>query len=293
MIIRKQPIISWLLDNNNIADEEHLGVPMLNNKEHFGYLYNGMQHLAGVCDTSPDWGLPELVMPSFEKVMEKSAKSFFGIDHQLFQEFYADNVCGILLSRDCGTIVYGFGENKLYVWLFRQNDGKSQLLLYFYVESTEDNKRHIYTSPTLINDDQLFNGSNEERNAIYERLANKLIVYLAVKKYVKVETIVVPVGMVVKFDDAILDYKAKEKVRNESGQEVIVMDSRWFRKIVNNNDIFVRGFFRFQNKKNEKGEWYKELIFVDSYIRHGYHRDAVIEGNALETQEDTTNSIHT
>ncbi|WP_277234491.1 hypothetical protein [Phocaeicola salanitronis] len=293
MIIRKQPIISWLLDNNNIADEEHLGVPMLNNKEHFGYLYNGMQHLAGVCDTSPDWGLPELVMPSFEKVMEKSAKSFFGIDHQLFQEFYADNVCGILLSRDCGTIVYGFGENKLYVWLFRQNDGKSQLLLYFYVESTEDNKRHIYTSPTLINDDQLFNGSNEERNAIYERLANKLIVYLAVKKYVKVETIVVPVGKVVKFDDAILDYKAKEKVRNESGQEVIVMDSRWFRKIVNNNDIFVRGFFRFQNKKNEKGEWYKELIFVDSYIRHGYHRDAVIEGNALETQEDTTNSIHT
>ena len=266
---------------------------MLNNKEHFGYLYNGMQHLAGVCDTSPDWGLPELVMPSFEKVMEKSAKSFFGIDHQLFQEFYADNVCGILLSRDCGTIVYGFGENKLYVWLFRQNDGKSQLLLYFYVESTEDNKLHIYTSPTLINDDQLFNGSNEERNAIYERLANKLIVYLAVKKYVKVETIVVPVGKVVKFDDAILDYKAKEKVRNESGQEVIVMDSRWFRKIVNNNDIFVRGFFRFQNKKNEKGEWYKELIFVDSYIRHGYHRDAVIEGNALETQEDTTNSIHT
>lgn len=284
MIIRKRPIISWLLDNNNTADEEHLGVPMLNNREHFGYLYNGMQHLAGVRDTSPDWGLPELVMPSFEKVMEKSAKSFFGIDHQLFQEFYADNVCGILLSRDCGTIVYGFGENKLYVWLFRQNDGKSQLLLYFYVESTEDNKRRIYTWPTLINDDQLFNGSNEERNAIYERLANKLIIYLAVKKYVKVETIVVPVGKVVKFDDAILDYKAKEKVRNESGQEVIVMDSRWFRRIVNNNDIFVRGFFRFQNKKNERGEWYKELIFVDSYIRHGYHRDAMIEENALEAQ---------
>lgn len=290
MIIRKRPIISWLLDNNNTADEEHLGVPMLNNREHFGYLYNGMQHLAGVRDTSPDWGLPELVMPSFEKVMEKSAKSFFGIDHQLFQEFYADNVCGILLSRDCGTIVYGFGENKLYVWLFRQNDGKSQLLLYFYVESTEDNKRRIYTWPTLINDDQLFNGSNEERNAIYERLANKLIIYLAVKKYVKVETIVVPVGKVVKFDDAILDYKAKEKVRNESGQEVIVMDSRWFRRIVNNNDIFVRGFFRFQNKKNERGEWYKELIFVDSYIRHGYHRDAMIEENALEAQEDTTTS---
>ena len=58
---------------------------------------------------------------------------------------------------------------------------------------------------------------------------------------------------------------------------VIVLDSRWFRKIVNDNNIFVRGFFRFQNKKNEHGEWYKELIFVDSYIRNGYHRDALIE----------------
>lgn len=277
MIIRKQPIISWLLNSNNTADKENLTIPMLDNREHFEYLYNGMRHLADVRDTLPGWGLPELVMPSFEKVMEKSAKSFFSIDHQLFQEFYVDNVCGILLSRDCGTIVYGFGENKLYVWLFKQNNGKSQLLLYFYVESAEDNKRRIYTCPTLIDNEQLFGGNHEERKVIYERLANKLIVYLAVKKYVKVETIVVPVGKVVKFDDAILDYKIKEKVRNESGQEVIVMDSRWFRKIVNDNDIFVRGFFRFQNKKNEKGEWYKELIFVDSYMRHGYHRDAIIE----------------
>lgn len=102
-------------------------------------------------------------------------------------------------------------------------------------------------------DDQLFAGSKEEREQIYERLANKLMVYLAVKKYVKVETIIVPVGTTAKLDDKILGYKSKEKVRNESGQEVIVMDSRWFRKIVNDNEIFVRGFFRFQNKKDEKG----------------------------------------
>ncbi len=277
IIIRKQPIISWLLDSNNTTDGENLVIPMLDNRKHFLYLSNGMQHLAGARDTLPEWGLPELIMPSFEKVMKKSAKSFFSIDHQLFQEFYANNVCGILLSKNCETIVYGFGENKLYVWLFRQSEGKSLLTLYFYVESTEDNKRHIYTCPTLMNDNQLFSGDHEERNKIYEKLANKLIIYLAVKKYVQVETVVVPNGKVVKFDETILDYRIKEKVRNESGQKVIVMDSRWFRKIVNDNDIFVRGFFRFQNKKNEKGEWYKELIFVDSYIRHGYHRDAMIE----------------
>lgn len=277
MIIRKQPIISWLLDEKYVVDEKMLGIPMLNNNEHFGYLCNGFIHLDEVRKTKPNWGLPELIMPSFEKVMSKSAKAFFNIDHQLFQEFYEDSVCGILLSRDCGTIVYGFGENRMYVWLYRNYEGASQLSMYFYVESTPDNRRHLYTYPTLINDDQLFDLGSEDRDEIYSNLANKLIIYLAVKKYVQVETVVVPLNATLKMSDVILDYKSKDKIQNISGQEVIVMDSRWFRKIINDNDIFVRGFFRFQNKKNAKGEWYKELIFVDSYVRHGYHRNALIE----------------
>ena len=103
------------------------------------------------------------------------------------------------------------------------------------------------------------------------------MIYLAVKKYVQVETVVVPYNSTLKMSDVISDYKFKDKIQNISGQKVIVMDSRWFRKTINDNNIFVRGFFRFQNKKNEKGEWYKELIFVDSYVRHGYHRNALIE----------------
>ena len=250
---------------------------MLINKQHYGYLSNGIHVLADVRKTQPNWGLPELLMPSFEEVMKKSAKSFYNIDHQLFQEFYKDNVCGILLSRDCDTIVYGFGENKLYVWLFKEVNEGSILYMYFYIESIQNNTRQIYTLPTLTEDEQLFTGDKKERKQIYERLANKLITYLAVKKYVQVETIIIPTDTKIKLDDKILDYKTKEKIRNESGQEVIVMDSRWFRKIVNNNEIFVRGFFRFQNKKDENGKWYKELIFVDSFVRHGYHRNALIE----------------
>lgn len=117
----------------------------------------------------------------------------------------------------------------------------------------------------------------EEKSLMYGKIINKLIAYLAVKKYVKVDTIIVPPGTITRLDDKIYDYQTKDKIRNESGQKVIVMDSRWFRKIVNDNNIFVRGFFRFQNKKNERGEWYKELIFVDSYVRNGYHRNALIE----------------
>ncbi len=33
------------------------------------------------------------------------------------------------------------------------------------------------------------------------------------------------------------------------------------------------------------GEWYKELIFIESYTRHGYHRNATIECRK-ETEND-------
>lgn len=282
MVIKKQPVISWLLggDPKDFLGKVGLaGTPIPN---HFGYLSNGINHLTEVQKTNPEWGLLELVMPSFEEVMKRSAKSFYKIDHQLFQEFYDDNECGIIISKHWGTIVYGFGEDTLYVWMFTTHHDGSKLYLYFYVKSTESNTRQIYTWPTLLDDENLFFGDKEERKHIYEYLTNFIISYLAVKKYVEVETVVIDPGAITKLDDTILPYKHKEKVRNDSVQQVIVMDSRWFRKIVNDNDIFVRGFFRLQNKKNAAGEWYKELIFVDSFVRHGYHRNAAIEDESIE-----------
>ncbi len=279
MVIKKQPIISWLLKKDASDFIGKIGIAEIQNFIHSKYLNDGIKFLANVQCQGPNWGLPELVMPSFEEVMKKSAKSFYNIDHQLFQEFYKENECGILISQQWGTIVYGFGEDVLYVWLFTTHKDGSKLYLYFYVRSTENNTRQIYTLSTLINDEELFCGNIVERQHIYEYLTNFLISYLAVKKYVEVETVEIPIGTVTILDDTVLPYKTKEKIRNDSGQEVIVMDSRWFRKIINDNDIFVRGFFRLQNKKNVDGEWYKELIFVNPFVRHGYHRNAKIEEN--------------
>lgn len=277
MVIRKQHIISWLLESSYNFDPNKITISNTDNQTHIKYLQNGIKWLNEVREYSPNWGLPELLMPSFEKVMKESAKSFFDIDHQLFQEFYNDNTCGILLDKTFGTIIYGFGENTLYVWLFRDINGISVLYNYFYFESTERNTRLVNCWPTLLDDPQLYDTSVEDRYNLYSVVANLLINYLAVKKYAKVETVIVPNKTIKVVEDTIKEYKYKEKIKNDSGQEVIIMDSRWFVKIINNNDIFVRGFFRLQNKKNEFGTWYKELIFVDSFIRHGYHRNAQIE----------------
>lgn len=282
MVIRKQPIISWLLEGNYVFNPSQITIPLTSNNQHIGYLTNGIKWLGEIIKYKPNWGLPELLMPSFEKVMQKSAKSFFKIDHQLFKDFYAENVCGILLAKEFGTIVYGFGENKLFVWLFKTVNDISVLYDYFFIESTEDNIRLLNCWPSLINDPELYDTSNDERHKLYDCIANLLITYLAVKKYAKVETIIVPNKTITIVEDTIKEYKHKEKVRNECGQKVIIMDSRWFVRIINDNDIFVRGFFRLQNKKNESGEWYKELIFVDSFIRHGYHRNAKIEDEEKE-----------
>lgn len=279
MVIKKQNVISWLLDGTFIPTLDKITIVHTENPIHFQYLMNGLKWLSDIREHKPEWGLPEVLMPSFEKVMTKSAKSFNKIDHQLFQEFYKDNVCGILLDKLYGTIVYGFGENKLYVWLFKTIYDSSVLYDYFYFESREDNMRGLYCCPLLVDDPQLYDTANEECKELYSCVGNLLISYLAVKKYADVETIVIPTGTIKIVEDNIQGYKHKDKVKNDSGQEVIIMDSRWFVKIINDNDIFVRGFFRLQNKKNEMGQWYKELIFVNSFVRHGYHRNAKIEDN--------------
>ncbi len=277
MKINKRPVITWLLQNDIHEIKENISVPDLTNQLHAGYLANGINALINIQEANPRWGLPELLMPSFEKVMKKSAKAFLKLDHQLFQEFSETDECGILITKETGTVVYGFGENTLYVWMFKESNGKSLLYMYFYAVSTEDNIRQIYTWPSLKNDPQIFLNADKDNDDFYSQITNLLMVYLAVKKYAQIETIIVPTNKTMKFDSTILGYKATEKVRNESGQEVIVMDSRWFTKIVNDNDIFVRGFFRMQNKKNKEGIWYKELIFIDPFIRHGYHRNAKME----------------
>lgn len=57
-------------------------------------------------------------------------------------------------------------------------------------------------------------------------------------------------------------------------QGVIVVDSFYDTSINVINPFSVSGHFRNQPKKNENGEWYKELIYIDSFIKQGYTRKA-------------------
>lgn len=276
MLIKERSIITWLLNPDMKQSPKKMVLSSVQNPINSVILNNALSELDNIRKKSPDWGLPELLMPSFEEVMYKSHKSFEKIMPQLIEDFCDKEECGILLCKGNVTIVYGFGGHRLHIWYFTEENGKSIFNFYTCNECVGDQIK-VGIISSLIVDDILFSGTLEDRHLALGLVANFVISYVAVKRYVKVETIIIPQGRFTAIEGTPLEYIEKKKVLNQTGQEVIVMDSKWFRKIINDNDIYVRGFFRMQNKKDEFGEWYKELIFVDSFVRHGYHRNAKIE----------------
>ena len=281
MLIKERSIITWLLNPNLKQAPENLVIAPVSNPINQSILGNSLIELDKIRRQTPEWGLPELLMPSFEEVMYKSHRSFEKIMPQLFEDFCEREECGILLCRGNATIVYGFGSNQLHIWFFTEQDGKS-VFNFFTCNVCYSENIGVGIANTLLTDNLLFSGSLQERQQKLAFIAGFVATYVAVKRYVKVETIVIPQGKFTAIEGTPLEYIEKKKVLNQTGQEVIVMDSKWFRKIINENDIYVRGFFRMQNKKNEFGEWYKELIFVDPFIRHGYHRNAKIEDDEID-----------
>ncbi len=276
MLIKERSIITWLLNPDMKLPPKNLMIAPVSHHINQFILRKSLIELDNIRKQAPDWGLPELLMPSFEEVIYKSHQSFDKIMPQLFEDFCKKEECGILLCRGNVSIVYGFGGNQLHIWHFTEQNGNSVFNFYTCNVSAIDNIG-VAIANTVMADNMLFSGSLQERQQKLAFIAGFVATYVAVKRYVTVETIIIPQGKFTAIEGTPLEYIEKKKVLNQTGQEVIVMDSKWFRKIINDNDIYVRGFFRMQNKKDEFGEWYKELIYVKSFVRHGYHRNAKIE----------------
>lgn len=76
MLIKERPIITWLLDpdSNKLPD----GILLARSADPINHqlLNLHLEELNNIRIQEPEWGLPELLMPSFEEVMKKSAPSF-------------------------------------------------------------------------------------------------------------------------------------------------------------------------------------------------------------------------
>ena len=118
MIIKKRPVITWLLNPDTQGFQEGLTFASPKNLVNYEILNAELKHLKDIREMKPKWGLPVLVMPSFERVMEKSAPAFERIMPDLFKEFSETAECGILILRNNETLVYGFGDGLIFIRYF-------------------------------------------------------------------------------------------------------------------------------------------------------------------------------
>lgn len=99
-----------------------------------------------------------------------------------------------------------------------------------------------------------------------------IIITLILKKYGEVELLFVKAGTKKKANNV-----DKGKIINETGIDVTLLDSRWFREIIRTEGFKVSGHFRLQPYKDKNGEWKRKLIYINEFEKHGYHRHPLIE----------------
>jgi hypothetical protein len=97
---------------------------------------------------------------------------------------------------------------------------------------------------------------------------NHLVKMFIFQKYAKVETKVISPNEKYKIE--------KGNIFNETRLPITYVDSTWFTNLVVSGAFAVRGHFRLQPKKDEKGKWTKELIWIKDFEKQGYHRQAKI-----------------
>ena len=181
MLIKKRPIITWLLHPDSLKLPNGIMLSRVANPINYQILNGQLAKLDKIRLQKPTWGLPELLMPSFEEVMYKSHRSFEKIMPDLFEDFCAKEECGILLCRGNITIVYGFGGNQLHIWHFTEYNGSS--ILNFYTCNVRDGENiGVGIMNTLIADNNLFSGSLQERQKKLAFIAGFVATYVAVKR---------------------------------------------------------------------------------------------------------------
>jgi hypothetical protein len=78
--------------------------------------------------------------------------------------------------------------------------------------------------------------------------------------------------------DGILLNERPFKAYKDYGTPGVIKVDSFFDETINVAGPFpVRGHFRKQQKKDAAGQWYHDLIYIDTFMKNGYHRKATME----------------
>lgn len=173
----------------------------------------------------------------------------------LWHDVEDDNICFILPSKQatCLNIRNRIKEGIIEVKFvdFIEGNILAGHGVFLIIYNTE-------TGSFTYND--LLTWTSDNVGNLDKHILNCVIMTLFIK-YAEVETKHLPAGQKIKGVDC--------KYVNETKMPVNILNSLWFTTLVKSDGFKVRGHFRLQPKK-KNGEWTKELIWINDFMKTGY-----------------------
>ena len=202
--------------------------------------------------------------------MERSEDAFTPLHNEILEE--CDGESGIVhapyLAKGA-ILLYAVKNGKLSVWvvLNQKQDNQNIFAPTGYISVFPTDKKKGAGHKLIVDYIPLYEGVYEAPIGLY-RHAFAILTYLCLRKWAEVE---------------IAEVKTKVKKEVKKGKKTIVVsedglsyftfDSKWYTEICNNNDFSVSGHFRLQRY----GDGSRKLIFINEFVKHGYHRKATID----------------
>lgn len=221
---------------------------------HLGQLYEHWDYIKSKCCDNI-----QILSESFRKAAFGSAKAFCKINKDIPSILKTKQESGVFVydSNGCYMVYVHYPNDIIQLWFYEKECLTSVLVW----NLNSDKVNCEFTSRNLKD-----TTSDEYINYVW----HLFVLPMLFKRYAKIETEYGKCGKTIR--SRILN----DKVRNNIPIDVKIMDSTWFTSIFRNEGFKVSGHFRLQPKKIN-GEWVKELIYINEFEKHGYHRIAKIE----------------
>lgn len=267
MIISKEkyPILRFLkMTTNEFKNKNNLCTYNTDNLNMWKLAYDVLNDHWGDISISVSSNINYISM-SFFKAVCGNIKMFSNINPYEFVN--EGKFKGVMLLPNGSWVIYDFSNPKNH---FFMSVTETDVMNTFYMANYETD--HCYT---VVTDgyDKIFEEKNFETTKDHKFWNWFLLIssILMFKKYAKVET------KILNPNEKMIDVKTKERHLNKHDQNITILDCTWFTNIIRNTPFGVRGHFRLQPKKNENGDWIKEMIYIEPFMKNGYTKRAKIE----------------
>lgn len=205
----------------------------------------------------------------FVDAMDKSYIKFTQFHMDILKECDGEN--GVVKSPyffKGSFVVYSIKNGTLSLWVF---------------QDIPNENNHIMAIPTyyiLTSPKDKTKGENHQLDCMIIRMLDNcyeanirdyidmVLDYLCLRQWAEVE-----ISETQTKQKKTIKSKKKTTTITINGISYFIFDSKWFTEVCNNNDFIVSGHFRLQRY----GDGSRKLIWINEFMKHGYHRKALIE----------------